>query len=236
MNGEMNTLTLLVAICDRNKAKKIMALFENRNALFNLSTLARGTASSKMLSCLGLGETGKTVLFSAMPDADARKVLAELNDTLDLKKPGHGIAFTLPLGAGRENREERDMTGNERGYNMIFVVVARGYTEEVMDAARAAKAAGGTIIHAKEFAVDAEKFFKVTIQPEKEIVLILADNDSRDAIVKNIIEKTGPHTNAGAIAVCLPVNAVEGLQTPGTPCVQCAPRPEGFTNPVEHTR
>jgi len=209
-------MTLLVAICDRNKSKKIVDLFENHRAAFNLSTLARGTAGSKMLSCLGLGETGKTVLFSAMPDGEARKTLENLNDRLDLKRPGHGIAFTLPgARAPEEDTEGRDMAGQEQesGYEMIFVVVARGYTEEVMEAARGAKAAGGTIIHAKEFSADAEKFFKVTIQREREIVLILAETGKRDAIMKNIMEKAGPQTHAGAIVISLPVNAVEGLQT-----------------------
>jgi hypothetical protein len=217
VNPELEIMTLLVAICDRNKSKKIVDLFENSDAVFNLSTLARGTASSKMLSCLGLGETGKTVLFSAMPDGKAQKTLGELNERLDLKRPGHGIAFTL-LGT-RKTREEdtegRGMAGQEQesGYEMIFVVVARGYTEEVMEAARGAKATGGTIIHAKEFSASVEKFFKVTIQREREIVLILAETEKRDAIVKNIMEKAGPQTPSGAIVISLPVNAVEGLQT-----------------------
>ncbi len=206
---------LLVAVCDRSKAKRILGLFRGRGSLFNLAMLGRGTAGSKILNYLGIGEAEKTILLSALSASGARKLVGEADRRLDLKKPGHGIVFTLPLDGntgGETVNGERKMNPADCGYGLVVAMVNRGYTEEVMDAARAAGAAGGTIMHAKEFGRSAEKFFRVTIQPEREIVFILAESGKKGAIMKSIIEKAGPETPAGAVAVSLPVSGVEGLR------------------------
>ena len=206
---------LLVAVCDRSKAKRIMGLFRGRGALFNLAMLGRGTAGSKILNYLGIGESEKTVLLSALPAAEAIKLIGDVDRRLDLKKPGHGIVFTLPLDGntgGRTMNGEQTMNSEDCRYGLVVAMVNRGYTEELMDAARAANATGGTIVHAKEFGRRTEKFFKVTIQPEREIVFILAESDKKDAIIKSIAEKAGPETPVGAVTISLPVCDVEGLQ------------------------
>lgn len=48
------------------------------------------------------------------------------------------------------------------------MIANQGYTELVMDAARAAHAPGGTVIHAKGTGAEkAEKFFGVSLAKEK---------------------------------------------------------------------
>jgi hypothetical protein len=229
------SLSLLIAICDRGKSKKITDFFGDRSASFNLLTLGMGTAGSTILSYLGLGESEKTVLLSAMPPGEAGDVLERLDETLDLKRPGHGIAFILPLSAlageracGETCKKEADEStrdgsrqdgGNSVAqqfrHTLIIAVSNRGYSQEVMDAARTAQAAGGTIVNARVFAPSgAEKFFGVTIQPEKEIVMILAEAGLKNGIMRAIAEKTGAGTSAGAMAFSLPVSDVRGLQSP----------------------
>jgi hypothetical protein len=219
-------LSLLIAICDRGKGKKAADALQGRKTSFNLMTLGKGTANSKLLNYLGLGQTEKTILFSVMSYVDARDALTQLEWSLDLKKPGHGIAFTVPLSgackddfvkvharAGKKGREEETME-QEFEYELIFVVTNRGYNQEVMDAARTEKAAGGTIVNAKGFDLSgAEKFFGMTLQPEKEIIMILTQGERKSAIMKAISEKAGRESPAGAISISLPVSDVEGLQT-----------------------
>jgi hypothetical protein len=237
-SGSLASLTLLITICDRGQGKKVTDFFKDRNASFNLMTLGKGTASSKMLDYLGLGQTEKMVLLSVMPTAEARNVLSKFDETLELKRPGHGIAFTLPLNGAyaskavktvpdeaiqekiKENTTNRthrggreDEVGHSFEHSLIIAVTNRGYNQEVMDAARTAKATGGTIIHARGFALSgAEKFFGVSIHPEKEIIMILAENDRKCDIMRAISEKAGMDTPAGAITFSLPVSDVEGLQ------------------------
>lgn len=53
-------------------------------------------------------------------------------------------------------------------YELILVIANEGHTDAVMDAARAAGAGGGTVIHAKGTGgMGTEKFFNVSIASEK---------------------------------------------------------------------
>jgi cobalt-precorrin-5B (C1)-methyltransferase len=58
---------------------------------------------------------------------------------------------------------------------------------------------------------DAEKFFNITIQPEKEIVMILVNVKIKDAVLKGLYDAIGMETNAQGIAFSLPVDDVIGI-------------------------
>ncbi|MDR1049331.1 MAG: hypothetical protein LBL51_06200 [Synergistaceae bacterium] len=251
-NGNGPALSLLIAVSDRGKGEKMAALFRDRETPVKLMTLGKGTANSKTLNYLGLGQTEKTILFSVMSYMDARDVLSQMAWALDLERPGRGIAFMLPLTAAcvkktvkilsavnirevkdgektgseevkiSEVKSEEGGDGNEVDdqfeYALIIVVANRGYNQEVMDAARAAKATGGTIINARGFSFSGEgKFFGVNLQPEKEIIMILAPNERRNDIMEAVAEKAGRETSAGAISFSLPVSDVEGIQLSSLP-------------------
>ena len=55
------------------------------------------------------------------------------------------------------------------------------------------------------------KFFGVSIAAEKEIIYIVSRKSGKDAIMKSIIEKAGPKTDARAAVFSLPVDDVAGL-------------------------
>lgn len=210
--------SLFVLICDRGKDKKVTDFFEGRGASCSFLTLGRGTAGLRILNYLGLGETEKTVLFSILPRDEVADVLSGIDAELDLKQPGHGIAFTVPVdGACAERVMKIDEDGGKEvgdvfEHELILAVVNRGYNQDVMDAARDAKATGGTILHAKGFALDgASKFFGVTLQPEKEVVMILAPHDRKEAIMQAIADRAGVGTPAGTVTFSLPVTGVAGL-------------------------
>jgi hypothetical protein len=81
-----------------------------------------------------------------------------------------------------------------------------------MEAARAAKATGGTVFHARRVGLkEAETFFGVTIQPEKEVVMILAKRSYKQEIMQSITAKSGLQTEAKTVVFSLPVNDVIGL-------------------------
>ena len=82
-----------------------------------------------------------------------------------------------------------------------------------MDAARAAGAGGGTVLHAKGTGSKrGEKFFGVSLADEKDMVYIIAYADEKTAIMRAINENAGPGTKAGAICFSLPVSSVAGLR------------------------
>lgn len=97
-------------------------------------------------------------------------------------------------------------------YEMIVCVVNTGFSEAVMSAARACGARGGTVINARGTAnPEAESFFKITIQPEKEIVMIVVPSTIKDDILHALYKDVGLNTPGQGIAFTLPVDAAVGL-------------------------
>lgn len=96
----------------------------------------------------------------------------------------------------------------------IFCIVNNGFSEEAMNAAKQFGAKGGTVIHGRgTVSKEAEKFFNITIQPEKEIVLILVPSKDKDAIMRGLYNSVGTNTVAQGIVFSLPVDDVIGIET-----------------------
>ena len=101
----------------------------------------------------------------------------------------------------------------KKGYKCILAIVNKGFSEVAMEAAKACGAKGGTVLNGRgTISKDAEKFFNISIQPEKEIVMILAKNDLIDNILKGLYSAVGTATEAQGIAFSLPVDEVVGIE------------------------
>ena len=61
---------------------------------------------------------------------------------------------------------------------------------------------------------EAETFFKITVQPEKEMVMILVPREIKDDILHALYRSVGLKTPAQGIAFSLPVDSVVGLSAP----------------------
>ncbi len=98
------------------------------------------------------------------------------------------------------------------GYEAVFCIVNAGYSDMVMDAAREVGARGGTVIHARGTAnKEAEQFFHITIQPDKEIVMILVPSSIKEAVLHALYRNVGLKTEGQGIAFSLPVDDVVGI-------------------------
>lgn len=108
-------------------------------------------------------------------------------------------------------------------YELIMCIVNAGFSETVMEAAKDKGARGGTILHARGTAnKSAEAFFNITIQPDKEIVMILVPNAIRDDVMHALYQQAGLKTAGQGIAFALPVTNTVGL-TPLKPIVPNRP-------------
>ncbi len=97
-------------------------------------------------------------------------------------------------------------------HECIVCIVNAGFSDAVMDAAKELGARGGTVVHARGTAnQEAERFFRLTIQPEKEMVLILVPADIKDDILHALYRAVGLKTPGQGIAFSLPVDGVVGL-------------------------
>ena len=100
-------------------------------------------------------------------------------------------------------------------HEAIFCIVNSGYSEVVMEAAKKLGARGGTVINARGTAPkDAESIFGITIQPEKEIVMILVPTSIKANVLHALYKEAGLDTAGQGIAFALPVDGVVGLSSP----------------------
>lgn len=101
----------------------------------------------------------------------------------------------------------------EKKYEAIITLVNTGFSDVVMDAARAEGARGGTVINARGTAdKNLEKKYGVAITPDKELVLIIVDQAIRDNVLSAIYKAAGLDTDGHGIAFSIPVDEVAGLK------------------------
>lgn len=214
---------LMIIVKNRGKGEKWGAALAEEGITFTLFSFARGTADSKILSYLGLGETEKDVLYCAMPQEKSEEILERLHTEEQLNAPGRGIAFTIPINGYGDAASQKSVAGMveiqggkimERPhlYDVIIAVTNSGHADDVMDAAKSAGAFGGTVLPAKSAGFkQAEKFFGVAIKPAKEMLFMLTRTELCQNIMHEISAQAGLHTAAGTIVFSLPVNGVAGL-------------------------
>ena len=223
------TLNMLLTIVDRGKGDGVAQLLQREGVLAHFIALGNGTADQGLLSLLGLKDTAKDVVFSFMQRGAAVKALRRLSYALDIDLPGRGIAFLLPLssvggsqtkeylsGASDAQQEESKpmyaMQNDVPSHDLIITIINRGFTDLVMQAALPAGARGGTVLHARGAGSrDAAQFLGITIQPEKEMVLILTPHDKKVPIMQAITRGAGLNSEGKGIVFSLPVTDVMGV-------------------------
>ena len=92
-------------------------------------------------------------------------------------------------------------------YELIVCIVNAGFSQKVAAAATKAGAKGGSVVKGRGTAnPEAEEFFNISIQPNKEVVLILVTADIKDAVMRSIYKESGLTTDGQGIAFSLPVS------------------------------
>ena len=222
MKEEFVKTKLFVTIADKDKTDRIVRLFRRYNINYSCSINAIGTASSSLLSYFGLDDVKKNVVLSVIPCVLESKILYLLHNKLDLYKPGNGICFSL--GITSANRylssmyndlstfKEEYIVENEKEYELIILIVSEGYATQAMDAAKRVGANGGTLINGIGLgSEEATKFLGITIEPEKDIVLILVSKDEKKKVMKEITDEVGLSHEGRGICFSIPVDNVIGL-------------------------
>ncbi|MEL1135675.1 P-II family nitrogen regulator [Desulfitobacterium sp. THU1] len=180
--------------------------------------LGRGTVNNPILKLLDLTDTRKEIVMMIGEKDAAQNALVALNEKLALHKPNHGIAFTSSVrgfvGHHHIYRNEEERRGAENPmYNAIYTVVDRGMAEDVMEAATKAGSRGGTIINARGSGIhETHTLFSMAIEPEKEIVMILAETSTTEAIVTAIRQELHIDNPGHGIIFVLDVNQTYGLR------------------------
>ncbi len=221
----MDMIYMLVTISDRNQTRRFLAFYKEHQITMTLITFGRGTTTSEILDSFGLEAAEKAGLFGFVTGSEWKIVKQGLQKQMKIDIPGTGIAFIVPLSSiggkkqlqflteGRSFKKEEESTLKDTRYELLVVIADQGYSDMIMDAARAADAPGGTVIHAKGTGTEqAERFLGVSIAAEKEMIFMVTKREGKNAIMRAIMDKAGLATEAKAIVFSLPVTETAGMR------------------------
>lgn len=101
---------------------------------------------------------------------------------------------------------------SQKQYDCILTIVNRGFADQVVDAAKEAGAHGGTVFYARGTGIhEVEKFFSISIQPEKELILNVVDRESSSAVIDAIVTAAGLSTEGKGLTFALPIDDIVGV-------------------------
>ena len=99
-------------------------------------------------------------------------------------------------------------------YEMIVTIVEKGVGEDVIDAAGAAGATGATILHGRGSGIHEKAvFFGLTIEPEKDIVLLVVPEAECVNIMEAIGKELGLDKPNSGLCFSFDVSHVIGVNT-----------------------
>jgi nitrogen regulatory protein PII len=227
VNSSVTRLEALITIMDFGLRDVLRKQFNKSNIPMTLFTHGYGSAKSVIYDILGYGGPKKVVSISVQTKKMSNYILDRLQNEIDCSKPGTGIACTINLSSissvlsnTLKQAEQNFKMGSDEvtvtpkePYHLIVSIVNSGYFEQVMEAAKTAGATGGTLVHARGLgSKEAVKYLGITIQPEKDLVLIVAPQEKRHAIMESITREVGLNTAGKGICFSLPVNQAIGME------------------------
>lgn len=218
------TPCFLITITDVNRGKKLGDVFARAGIHFRFHAHVQGTAPSAILDIFGFSGRTRLLTASILPQQDVPRTFRLLEERLFFSENGRGIAFTIPI-TGLQNRlagvlsdELKSHPNTEGGkrtmgeHCAIIASVRSGFSEDVIDAARAAGARGGSIMKCmRDSSEQVAKQFGVALKEEQELVLIVAQRENKKALMDAIAEKCGMKTEAQGILFSLPIDATLGI-------------------------
>jgi len=227
-------LKLVFFIVDWHSANTVSDVCTEENVRFHFTSLGKGTASSEILDLLGIGSGEKAVVICLEQEVGVRLLMKEVRKKLKDYGPGAGIAFSVPLSAindpillifkqsilknekitADDIKSEGENMSDKHTHDLIISIINQGFSDELMNTAREAGATGGTIIHSRGTAhKGAVKVFGVSVQEEKELILILTARKNKENIMRSICENHGLNSKAHGVVFSVPVDNVTGLST-----------------------
>lgn len=193
-----------------------------------------GTAKSEIMDILGFGGTTRLITIGLLPKFAVKELFAQMEKHMSFHQRGGGIIITIPVTGlqsplfhmlNDESKETIEKAVRERiegdmaevkeksSYNVIWVSVEAGYSDEVIDTARAAGAKGGTVLHGRRRnSEQVSRHFGVSVQDEQDFVMIVVPKEKKSGIMTAICNACGLNTSAHGTVISMPVDDAIGLE------------------------
>lgn len=225
---------ILVSVTRAEESKRLEELFDRHHVPVCYQCRGRGTAPSEILDIFGLGGAARLLTFGILPRFRVKELFRIMNDQLSYSQKGRGVAFSVPIAGGQSAvlellndeaqkelegrmkeriRQDMEEVQKKTEYYMLLVSVASGYSDEVIDAARAAGAKGGTVMRGRRRNSETvSQYLGVPMQDEQDFVMIVAAKEKKTKIMTAISAACGLRTPAHGVILALPVDEAVGLE------------------------
>ena len=98
-------------------------------------------------------------------------------------------------------------------YTLIWISVAAGYGDDVVETAREIGVGGSTMLKGKRCGSEyAAEYLGITLQAEQDFVLIVIPKEKKADIMRTIGERYGLNTDAHGLVIAMPIDDIIGLR------------------------
>ena len=108
-------------------------------------------------------------------------------------------------------KKEENVVKKEE-FELILAIIGRGFADYVVSAAREAGATGATILYGRGTADSDKQVMGISLQPEREVILILVKKSDRRKVMQEVAEKTSLMEEGRGLCFSIPVSNVYGLK------------------------
>ena len=230
-SSDMPVLNCAIFIIDWVKSNNISDILDESHVRFHFICKGHGTANSEIMDIMGMSSIEKAVVICLEQKRMVPVIIKRVSKSLGFNNPGAGIAFTIPLSGInkpvlqvfkesfhkniREEEKKEFWSGREKmkkKHDLVVIVTNHGFFDEIMACTRKAGAQGGTVINARGLIHQGPvKFFGITVQEEKEIIMILTNKDKKVPIMQAVSQNFGLATEARSIVFSLPAENITGI-------------------------
>ncbi len=210
---------LLIVVVEFGRGSKVLRIARKNGIPGGTIFLGHGS-----LGCCHKGwltdesEAHKEILLMVCGNDTIDTAMAALDTALHFHKPNHGIAFTLSvsqlIGSSYCRMVSQENTENEviTMHQAIFVIVNKGDAETVVQAAEAAGANGATVVNGRGAGIhETSKLFAMEIEPEKEVVMIVAARENAATIAESVRQAARLDVPGQGILFVLDVDKTYGV-------------------------
>ncbi len=225
---------MVIFVTRVEEEKELEEIFDSMHIPICYQCRGRGTAPSEIMDIFGFGGTIRLITIGFLPKFAVKELFEITGRQFSFHQRGGGIVITIPLTGLQsplfhmlndesrsiiekriKERIEGDMVEihEKSGYNVIWVSVAAGYSDEVIDVARAAGAKGGTVLRGRRRNSEhVSQHFGISMQDEQDFVMIVVPREIKGTVMGAISHSCGLHTPAHGTVVSLPVDEAIGLE------------------------
>ena len=204
---------LIVTIVDEDVEEDVLESAQKAGTRGGTIVHAHGAGSAQTSKVFDMEiEPEKSLVFMLVPAAEASRVSQFIYRDLGLDRPNSGILYIHDLlqvrGLYRAHTSSSPETATPAldpdteapaldpdtettpTHRSLLVIVEKGAAKRVIAAAEAAGAPGGTIIQGRGLGVhDTARLFGRAVEPEKEMVLIIAPKAQVDALISEVFQQ-----------------------------------------------